>query len=203
MSNVIDVTVQSRSDLGSANSRRLRKAGNLPAVVYGLGVDAASVTVEPKAISKILHSEAGLNTVVNLRLEGTEETRHVMIKDVDRHPITDRLTHIDFLRIDMDKEVSTVLPIEVEGTPEGVKLGGVLTVVRHEIGITCLPKYLRGSVRADISGMGLNDTLRVGDLPQYEGVVYSLGPERTVATVRPKGAEETESSEEETEEEVA
>ena len=103
MSNVTEVVVQSREALGTGNTRRLRRAGMIPSVVYGLGDGAVSVTVEPKAISKIIRSETGMNTVLNLRLEGTEETRHVMIKTLDRHPVTDRLMHVDFLRIDMDK----------------------------------------------------------------------------------------------------
>jgi large subunit ribosomal protein L25 len=205
MSNVQEVVVNRRDGLGKGETGRLRKQGMIPCVVYGLEGDAVSVSVQPKAISRVIHSEIGLNSVLNLRMADTEQTRHVMIKSLDRHPVTDRLIHIDFLRIDMDKKVSAVVPVETVGVPEGVKLGGVLTVVRHELEILCLPSKLLGAIKVDVSKMVLMDTLRIGDLPSYDGVEYVLGPSRVVASVRPKGQESLgdEDDEDETEGAVA
>lgn len=189
MSNVVDLTVQSREKVGTANTRRLRREGKVPAVVYGMGGSTVPVTVEPKALGKIINSEDGLNTVVNLQLEGTEETRHVMIKDMERHPINNRLTHVDFVRIDMDKKVHAQLPLVFTGDAEGTKLGGLMTIVRHELEVICLPKHLRGNLKVDISALGINSTLRIGDLPEFEGIEFVLGPTRTLVTIRPQGAE--------------
>jgi len=194
-----DVVVYRRENLGKQESKRLRKSGLTPSVVYGMGGESLSVSVEPRAIGKVLHSEKGLNTVLNLRLEGTEQTRHVMIKSVDRHPVTDRLVHIDFMRIDMDKAVIAAIPIEVTGTPAGVKMGGVLAIVRHEVEVECLPRNLPGSIQVDVSALGMNDALRIKDLPQFEGVTYLLGPERTVVVVHPPEAVIEETEEEEVE----
>jgi len=201
MSNIQEVVVERRENLGKGEAGRLRKSGLIPCVVYGLGGEPVPVSVKPKAISRVIHSEIGLNSVLNLRMADSDQTRYVMIKTLDRHPVTDRLIHIDFLRIDMDKKVNATIPVETVGMPEGVKLGGVLALVRHELEIECLPRHLIGVIKVDVSRLQLMDTLRVGDLPEYEGVSYVLGPKRTVATVRPKGQEVTDDEEEEEDEE--
>ncbi len=178
-----DVVVSRREKLGKEESNRLRKSGLIPSVVYGLGGESVPVSVEPKVITRIIRSERGLNTVLNLKLAGTDQTRHVLIKDVTRHPVTDRLSHVDFIRIDMARTVSVTIPIHIEGIPEGVKFGGVLTIVRHEVEVEALPNKIPGSISVDVSHLGLDQAIRIGDLPQIEGVVYKLGPGRTVAVV--------------------
>ncbi len=167
MSNIQEIVVNPREGRGKGDTGRLRKSGLIPSVVYGLGDEPTALTVEPKQVSNVIRSELGLNSVVNLRLANTEETRHVMIKSVDLHPITDRLTHVDFLRVNMDQEIHTSVEIELVGSAEGVKLGGVLSLVRHELEISCLPKHLIGTIQADVTEMKLNDTLRIGDLPTF------------------------------------
>ncbi len=181
-----DVVVMDRQKTGKEEAGRLRRSGLTPCVIYGLKVAPSSVSVEPKLVNKILRSEKGLNTVLNLRLEGTDETRHVMIKQVDRHPVNNRLLHVDFLRVDMDKKVTTVIPIELVGaTPLGVKLGGVLTHVLHEMEIECVPQHIPSALRLDASKVGMDEALRVKDLPVFEGVEYKLAPSRVVCVVHP------------------
>jgi large subunit ribosomal protein L25 len=194
-----ELVVDKREKLGKGESGRIRKSGKIPAVVYGLGRDPFSVSVVPKQISEILHSEKGLNTVVNLRLSDSEDTRYVMIKDLTRHAVTSRITHVDFLRVDMDKEVTSVMPIETVGVPAGAKLGGVLTTVRHEIEIRCKPKDLQGTLKLNVTGLGLDEAIRVKDLPQIEGVEYLLGPNRVIAVVHPENMEIPSDSDEEDE----
>lgn len=180
-----EVVVKTREGAGTGDARRLRRSGYIPSVVYGMGEDARPVVVEPKSINKVIASDKGMNSVLTLRLEDTDKTGHVMIKDVERHPVTGKLMHVDFLRIDMDTKVVTTIPIDCVGSPEGVKLGGVLTIVRHEIEIECLPKDMPGSIKVDVTHLNIDDAIRIGDLPQLEGVEYQLGPKRTVAVVHP------------------
>lgn len=191
-----EIVVNSREFTGKEAAGRIRRQGLIPCVVYGLDADPASVTVDPKFVNKIFHSEKGLNTVMNLKLEGSDNTRHVMIKAVSRHPLTDRLMHVDFLRIDMDKPVTVVIPLKFTGQPEGVKLGGILTIVRHEVEVTCLPKDLPGTILLNVDGLGMDEAVRIGDLPELDGVKYTLGPKRTVAVVH---APDKEASDEEDE----
>ncbi len=184
-----DLVVYSRENLGKEETGRLRKRGLTPCVVYGLGGESNPVSVEPKLVNSVIRSEKGLNTVLNLRLHDTDQTRHVIIKSVDRHPVTDRLIHIDFLRIDMDKKIRVVVPVTIAGTPKGVVLGGHLTIVRHELEVECLPQDVPATITADATHLDMNETLRIGDLPQFEGVEYVLGPKRAVAVVHPPESE--------------
>ncbi|CAM2008558.1 50S ribosomal protein L25 [Acanthopleuribacter pedis] len=183
MSNIPEIVVFPRELTGKGAAGRLRKEGMIPSVVYGLDVAPSSISVEPKTIGKILHSEKGLNAVVNLRLDNSDQTRHVMIKDLDRHPVTGRLTHVDFIRVDMDKEVDASIELEISGLPKGVKEGGVLTVVRHDVEVRCLPKFLPGVLKVDVSSLGIDDAKRVSDLPELEGVTYKLDAKRVIAVV--------------------
>lgn len=183
-----DVVVYKREEIGKGPTGRLRREGKVPCVVYGLGQGSVSVSADPKAVNAVLKSEKGFNTVLNLGLDGSDETRHVMIKEVVRHPLTNVITHVDFLRIDMDKKVTITIPVELDGTPEGVKLGGVMTVIRHELEVECLPKDIPASIKADVSGLGFDQVLRIGDLPEIEGVTFTLGERRNVAVVRPPDA---------------
>ncbi|MCB1044808.1 MAG: 50S ribosomal protein L25 [Acidobacteria bacterium] len=197
---VQEVVVKPRTTTGKEESGRIRRQGLIPAVVYGLNGDPVSVCVEPKIMNKVIRSEQGMNTVLKLKMEGSDQERHVMIKEVDRHPVTNRLWHIDFLRIDMDKMVTAIVPIEYDGTPAGVKLGGILTIVRHEIEIECLAKDLPGRIHLDVSGMGLDEALRVSNLPAIKGVTYQLAERRTLAVVHAPEAEAKETEEEDEEE---
>ena len=192
-----ELVVYPRETTGKAEAGRLRKRGLAPSVVYGLEGGSVSISVEPKIVNKIIHSERGLNTVFNLRLENSEQSRYVMIKSIDRHPVSDRLLHVDFLRVDMDTKITTMIPIEIIGTPEGTKMGGILTIVRHDVEVECLPKDLPGVLRVDASSLGMDESLRIGDLPQIEGVEYKLAPNRVIAVVQPPEKEKTEEVEEE------
>ena len=197
-----EVIVRPREGVGKGVARRLRRDGLIPSVVYGLKLGSIPISVEPKAINRIIHSEKGLNSVLDLRLQGTEQTRHVMIKAVDRHPVTDRLIHVDFLRINMADEIRVEIPIEYEGTPEGVKLGGVLTLVRHMVEVSCLPQNVPGTLRVDVSGLHMDESLRISDLPVLEGVTYRVGAKRVIAVVHApdKGEEAAEEEDDDIEE---
>jgi len=178
-----EVVVTRREGRGKGPAGRLRRSGYIPSVVYGGQGESFAVAVEPKTVIKVIKSEKGLNSVLSLRLADTEQTRHVMIKSLSRHPVTDRLMHVDFIRIDMDAKISAAIPLEFVGLAEGVKLGGVLTIVRHEVNIECLPKHLLGKIEVDVTGLGMDGTLRVKDLPVFDGVTYTVGPNRMIAVV--------------------
>lgn len=195
-----NVAVDARTGFGKGNTKRLRKAGKIPSVVYGMGREALSISILPSTITQIIKSEKSLNSVLNLGLPDTNtdtDNCHVMIKSVDRHPVTDRLIHVDFMRIDMEKQVKAMVPLRFVGTPAGVKLGGVLTLVRHQLEIECLPKDLLSYLEVDVDKLGLEETLRIGDLPAIEGVTFKLGPTRMIAVIRTQKAVVNEVEEEE------
>src|SRR5215475_7132939 len=137
MEAVLEATV--RETRGKNEARRTRAEGKVPAVLYGLTgagkAEATAIAVEPKALTKILHSEAGANTLISLKLAGAGDTR-VLVKDYQLDPITHQILHADFYRIALDKEIHVTIPVTVKGEPKGVKQqGGILEFVRREIQI--------------------------------------------------------------------
>ena len=170
MANDIVVDVASREELGKNVSRRLRRAGSIPAVLYGDYKPAITLTVDPKEIKSILSSESGRNTLFQLRLDGKEKkTRHVMIRERQKDPVTGDLLHIDFLRIDTSKKVDVEIPVSLVGLAEGVKNeGGVLDFVGRTVHVYCLPTDIPEHFEVDVSSLHVGQVIRVSDLPTDE-----------------------------------
>ena len=165
------------------HARRVRVAGKIPAVVYGAGIDAVAVTVDPKVIIKILHSESGHNTIFDLNVEGASLVK-AMIVDWQNEPIKGHLLHIDLKRIAMDKMMRVSVPIQLVGVPVGVKTqGGILEHVMREVEVECLPNDIPSHLDVDVSALELHGVIHVSDLP-HSGSIKFLGEEdATVAHV--------------------
>ncbi|HMF53963.1 MAG TPA: 50S ribosomal protein L25 [Edaphobacter sp.] len=164
-------------------ARRVRVAGKIPAVVYGAGQDAVAVTVDPRVITKILHSDAGHNSIFDLNVEGTAVVK-AMIVDWQHEPIKGKLLHIDLKRIAMDKMMRVSVPIQLTGVPVGVKTqGGILEHVMREVEIECLPADIPSHLDVDVTSLELHGVIHVSDLP-HSGSIKFLGEEdATVAHV--------------------
>jgi len=164
-------------------ARRVRVAGKIPAVVYGAGQDAVAVAVDPRVITKILHSDSGHNTIFDLNVEGSAVVK-AMIVDWQHEPIKGALLHIDLKRIAMDKMMRVSVPIQLVGTPVGVKSqGGILEHVMREVEIECLPNDIPSHLDVDVTGLELHGIIHVTDLP-HSGSIKFLGDENaTVAHV--------------------
>jgi large subunit ribosomal protein L25 len=164
-------------------ARRVRVAGKIPAVVYGAGQEAVAVSVDPKVITKILHSDSGHNTIFDLDVTGAAPVK-AMIVDWQHEPIKGALLHIDLKRIAMDKAMRVSVPIQLTGVPVGVKAqGGVLEHVLREVEIECLPGDIPSHLDVDVSGLELYGVIHVSDLP-HSGSIKFLGEEgATVAHV--------------------
>jgi large subunit ribosomal protein L25 len=161
---------QRRTDRGKNEARRHRAAGRLPGVVYGPvsggGSDTAiSVTVDPKVLSRILHSESGQNTIISLELEGKKTP--VLVKDFLLDPINHALLHADFYRVAMDRKLVVTVPVTVKGEPKGVKQqGGVLDFVTRQFEIEVLPSDIPESVEVDVSELLIGQGIRLRDIAQ-------------------------------------
>ena len=174
---------EARDTFGKNEARRTRREGKVPAVLYGGdGGSATPIAVAPKALLKILHSEAGQNTLISMKLAGGGDTR-VLVKDFQLDPITHEVLHADFYRVAMDKLLQVTIPIQVTGEPKGVKQqGGVLEHIRREIEIECLPGDIPGHFDLDVTELKFGEVLRVKDLPHDEGKIKFLTPEDQVVT---------------------
>jgi large subunit ribosomal protein L25 len=164
-------------------ARRVRVAGKIPAVIYGAGQDAVAVTVDPRAITRILHSDAGHNTIFDLNVEGSGVVK-AMIVDWQNEPIKGKLLHIDLKRIAMDKMMRVSVPIQLVGVPTGVKnQGGILEHIMREVEVECLPGDIPSHLDVDVTGLELHGLIHVSDLP-HSGSIKFLGDEgATVAHV--------------------
>ena len=157
-----------RETFGKNEARRTRKEGRVPAVVYGSAPDGAAgstaISVDPKALSRILHSDSGANTLISLKVPGLGDAR-VLVKDYLLDPVTHQLLHADFYRVAMDRVIQVTIPIVLRGEPKGVKQqGGVLEFVRREIEIECLPGDIPEHIEIDVSELVLHQGVRLRDV---------------------------------------
>jgi large subunit ribosomal protein L25 len=152
-----------RAERGKNEARRLRKGGNVPAVLYGGKGEALTLAVNAKQVTAILRSETGHNTLFQVDLGGKQEP--AIVKDWQVDPVSGRLLHVDLMRIAMDVRMRVKVPVHTFGDPAGVKVqGGVYEVVTREVEVECLPADIPTEFKVDVSGLMLNQSLRAGDL---------------------------------------
>jgi large subunit ribosomal protein L25 len=158
-----------RDTFGKNEARRTRRQGAVPAVLYGATGDggnrqATPISVNPRDLLKILHSESGANTLISLKLTGQGDTR-VLVKAYQLDPVTHDMLHADFYRVAMDRVIQVTIPVTVHGEPKGVKQqGGILEFIRREIEIECLPGDIPEHVDIDVSELMLHQGVRVRDV---------------------------------------
>ena len=186
---VVDVTKRETS--GKNVSRRLRRSGQIPAILYGGGRDAVPLTVDPDRIRDIIRSESGVNTIFLLNLAGTDQRRHVMIKEYQVDPVEGRLIHADFLRIQMDAVMEVEVPVVLKGEPQGVKLdGGILEHVTRQVRVSCLPGDIPEHLDIEVTTLKIGDHLSVADLPKSDRYRILSDPALIVAVCSPPAKEE-------------
>ena len=183
-----------RDSRGKNEARRLRVSGRIPAVVYGArkageAPEGVPVAVDPKEVLRILHSESGANTLINLTLDGGES--RVMVREYQLDPVTHQLLHADFYQLAMDRAIEVSVPIVIKGEPAGVKVqGGVLDFVTRDIQVECLPTDIPEHIDVDVSELMLHQSIRVRDLatnPKWKAVTD--GETMLVHVVMPKAEE--------------
>jgi large subunit ribosomal protein L25 len=161
------------------HARRVRVEGKIPAVVYGAGQEAVAVAVDPRVVTKILHSEAGHNTIFDLNVEGAPLVK-AMIVDWQHEPIKGKLLHIDFKRIAMDKAMRVSVPVQLTGIPAGVKnSGGILDQVLREVEVECLPGDIPDHIDLDVTNLELYGAIHISDLP-HSGKLKFIGDEHAL-----------------------
>ena len=164
------------------DARRVRREGRIPAVVYGAGKSSVPVVVDPRQVSRILHSDTGHNSVFDLALDG-EKTK-AMIVDWQYEPIKGSLLHIDLKRIAMDQKLRVNVPIELVGDPEGVKTqGGLLEQIVREVEVECLPADIPNVIELNVSALVFGVVLRVSDLPKNDKVKFVTDADQPVAHI--------------------
>lgn len=189
-STVVQATV--REHLGKNENRRLRAGGRIPGVVYGQGITPMAISVDPRDIYRILHSDAGRNTIFKLDVAGT--SRDVLIRDMQLDPLRDTLVHADFQAIAMDQTMAFDVPVEPIGTAKGVKTGGgLLEVVLRTIQVECLPGDVPQHIAVDVNDLDIGGTVRISQLQvDTEKVKILNDPDLVVLSVVLPAAEKVE-----------
>ncbi len=183
--------VPKRETFGKAAIRDLKASGMIPAVVYGLNEPPVAIAISPKVVARVLASDTGMNSVMFLQREGTDIKRHVIIKDLQRDPITSRLRHVDFMRVDMTLKVRVKVPVRLVGTSIGVKaMGGVLDFAHREIELECLPSMIPAHIDVDITNLTVGDSVRFEQINLGPNVIFTGDAHQVVCSVRGKAAEE-------------
>jgi len=167
---------------GSRPSRRLRREGLVPAVVYGRGLDTLSVAVDGRELNAVLSTEAGLNALITIDCDGDEVL--TVAREIQRHPVRGEIIHLDFVNISLTEAIEAEVGVEFVGIPLGVSQdGGVLETIRNTVLVEALPTDIPSGIPVEVSELVIGDTLKLSDLPEIEGVTYLDEADSAIATI--------------------
>ncbi|MCY3825028.1 MAG: 50S ribosomal protein L25 [Nitrospinae bacterium] len=193
----LSLSVDKRALTGKSGARAVRRAGNIPGVVYGIK-DSTPLTIKPKELEALLGTRAGSNVVFQLKVEGEAASdRPVIVKELQRDPMKGTIFHADFLEIRMDEKIEIAVPLSLSGESPGEKMGGTISQLLRELEISCLPNAIPEHIEVDISEVEIGDVIHVRDLQIPEGVELVADPDDPVMTVIVPVEEEEEVEEDE------
>jgi large subunit ribosomal protein L25 len=185
-----ELTIKRRQAVGKQVAKRLRREGLVPAILYG-GARPEPITVDPRAVLRMIHGHEGTTQLLTLTFEGDGGSRMAIIRDMQFDPVSERLLHVDLQEVTADKAITVRVAIRPVGEAIGVKdTKGILNLVLHEIEVSCLPTAIPERIDADVTNLAIGDVLTIADLRVPEGVRILNDPGQAVATVAPPMAEE-------------
>jgi large subunit ribosomal protein L25 len=180
----LTIEVNRREDTGKNANRRLRAQDQIPAVVYGGGLDPLAISVSRRKMDEVYKKAGNENVVFQLQLAGTDKSRHAMVRDTHHDAVTGKILHLDFQRVMLDQKVRVVVHIQLHGEAERTKhQGGLLDFVTREIHIEALPNSIPGHLDLDVSKLAVGHHLEAGDIPLPEGVTLSDDANRVIVSV--------------------
>ncbi len=188
----VGLSVSVRHKTGKGIARRMRAQGMIPAIIYGPETEPIPLAVKANEFKKILYRHRGEQIIFNLTLEdnGSSIQKMALVKELQYHPVTDEILHIDFYEISMEREVEVEVPIELVGKAKGVEAGGHLQQLLQTLTVACLPSVIPDKITIDVSELGLGEVLKVCDLKPLEGVRYLDNPDEPIVTILEPEAEE-------------
>lgn len=198
---LIKLNADIRTATGKGQARSLRREGRLPAVLYGPGTETASLSINCKEFEDTLRHKKGGQVLLNLVIQdGGEKIQSVMIKEIQRQPLSRNIVHTDFYAISTDRKIFVKVPVTVTGKAKGVEMGGMLQIIRRELEIFCYPQNIPTSIEIDVTDLDIGESVHVKDIETEDDIEIPADVNFTIITVlSPKSAEE-EGEEEEGEE---
>jgi large subunit ribosomal protein L25 len=199
MADDIILVAETGRSTGSPASRRLRATGKVPAVLYGRGAEPASISVEWRDLRSALTTDKGLNALLTLKIDGS--STKAIVKEMQRHPVRRDVLHVDFLAVDVDKPITTDVPLVLEGEPEKViRDDGVVEQILNVLMVTAKPDAIPGHIAVDVSDLEIGQHITVGGLQLPADVTIETDPEETIVTAKLTSLALAEEEEEEGEE---
>jgi large subunit ribosomal protein L25 len=195
----IELQATVRKSVGNGPARVLRRAGQIPAVLYGRKIEPVLLSVNTKDLEQILGKGSFGQVILNLVIQnGKKMAKPAIIKELQTHPVSGNLIHIDFYEVDMKRQIKVMVPVVTTGKSAGIEEGGLLNIVRRELEVFCLPGDIPEAIEIDISELGIGDSIHLEDVPLGENVEVAADVNYTVVTVlSPKVEEEIAEEEEE------
>ncbi len=184
-----------RDETGKGAARRLRAAGQVPAVLYGKDREAISLTLNAREALRLFHSISVENTIVNVQIDDDEEALETLVREIQMHAYRPDIVHVDFYCIERGVALELDIPANYVGTPQGVRDGGILEVILHEFRVKCLPSAIPDKIDIEISGLEIGDSIHASAITTDEGVELLTDPGQTICLVSAPRAEEEEEEE--------
>lgn len=186
------LNAKKREGSGKGVARKLRQDGRVPAVLYGKDMDSVALSIDAMEAEHLFAAISVENTIIELQVEGEKSSFQTLVREIQAHPFKKELVHVDFYRLQKGVAVDVDVPVELEGTPVGVKsFGGILEQLVHEVPVRCLPHLIPEMIKVDVSPLELDQSVKVGDLVLPEGVEVMLDEARLVCIVAtPRGMAE-------------
>jgi len=178
-----ELIVSSRTRVGKGGAHALRRDAQVPAVVYGKGMETTPLTVDPKALKKAIATVAGWNTLITLKGDGPFNGKVVIVKDMQFSALRREITHADFQAIDLKKKIHVMVPVHTLGKAIGEKEGGSVQVIRHELEVVCLPTAIPNAIEIDVTALKIGGVIHIDDLKLPAGIEVPHDVNFTVITV--------------------
>ena len=189
------LTARRRKETGKGAARRLRAAGQVPAVLYGKDQKPISLTLDSREALHLFHSISVENTIVNVQIDDDKEELETLVREIQMHPYRPDIVHVDFYCIERGVALEVDIPANYIGTPQGVRDGGILEVILHEFRVKCLPSKIPEIIEVDISGLDIGDSIHASEITTDEGVELLTDPGQTICLVSAPREEEEEEEE--------
>jgi len=191
------LTATRRHETGKGVARRLRAAGQVPAILYGKDQEPIALTLNAREALHLFHSISVDNTIVNVRIDDEKEELETLVREIQMHPFRPDLVHVDFYCIERGVALEVDIPVNFVGTPQGVRDGGSLEVILHEFRVKCIPGNIPETIEVDISDLHIGDSIHANEISTDEGVELLTDPAQTVCSVSAPRAEDEEVEEDE------
>ena len=194
---IMNLKASQREAIGNGPSRVLRRDGKIPAILYGPKTEPIKLAIDRLELEPIFKSGAVAQKLLKLEIDGVDSVRRVMIKEMQKHPVSRTVLHLDLYEVSMDQKIKVMVPVVTTGKSAGVEVGGTLQIIRRELEVFCLPNQIPENITIDITDLEIGDSFHVEELPLEDAVEIPADVNFTILTILSPTAEEEEEVEDE------